>query len=130
MLGIKVPLPMIPGLDMAGEVAGLGKGVTGWGEGEAALINPIYPGKGLMGEMLDGGLAEYCVCSADQLIRIPNGLSFAQAASLPVAHGTAHRMRFDNGGLKEGGAGTDPLRLRRGWHLLCLLSKARRSRIG
>lgn len=102
MPGIKVPLPIIPGLDVAGEVADLGEGVTGWKTGDAVLVNPIYPGKGLMGEMLDGGLAEYCVCHASQLIRIPKGVSFAQAASLPVAYGTAHRMMFENGGIKGG----------------------------
>ncbi len=102
MPGIKVPLPVIPGLDVAGEVAEIGQGVSGWSVGDAVLVNPIWPGKGLMGEMLDGGLAEYCRCSAEQLIRIPNGVTFAQAASLPVAYGTAHRMMFDNGGLKGG----------------------------
>jgi len=102
MPGIKVPLPVIPGLDVTGEVAEAGPGVSGWSVGDPVLVNPIYPGKGLMGEMLDGGLAEYCVCSAEQLIRIPEGVSFSQAASLPVAYGTAHRMMFDNGGLKGG----------------------------
>lgn len=102
MPGIKVPLPIIPGLDVAGEIAEPGEGVTGWNTGDPVLVNPIYPGKGLMGEMLDGGLAEYCVCAAEQLIRIPKGVSFAQAAALPVAYGTAHRMMFENGGLKRG----------------------------
>jgi len=102
MPGIKVPLPVIPGLDVAGEVAELGAGVTGWSVGDPVLVNPIWPGKGLMGEMLDGGLAEYCLCSAEQLIRIPTGVTYAQAASLPVAYGTAHRMMFDNGGVKAG----------------------------
>ena len=102
MPGIKVPLPVIPGLDVAGEVAELGEGVTGWKTGDPVLVNPIWPNKGLMGEMVDGGLAEYCVCSAEQLIRIPSGVTYAQAASLPVAYGTAHRMMFENGGIKGG----------------------------
>ncbi len=102
MPGIQVPLPVIPGLDIAGEVAGLGAGVEGWSEGDSVLINPVHPKKGLMGEMLDGGLAEYCVCAAEQLIAIPHGVSFAEAASLPVAYGTAHRMMFENGHVKAG----------------------------
>ncbi len=102
MPGIKVPLPVIPGLDVAGEVAELGEGVAGWSIGDPVLVNPIWPNKGLMGEMLDGGLAEYCLCSAEQLIRIPAGVTYAQAASLPVAYGTAHRMMFENGGIKGG----------------------------
>jgi alcohol dehydrogenase len=55
-----------------------------------------------MGEMLDGGLAEKTLCSAGQLIAMPEGVSFAQAASLPVAYGTAHRMMFENGGVRAG----------------------------
>ncbi len=102
MPGIKVPLPIVPGLDVAGEIAELGPGVDGWSVGDGVLVNPIHPEKGLMGEMLDGGLAEYCLASAAQLIAIPDGVGFAQAASLPVAYGTAHRMMIANGHVKAG----------------------------
>src|SRR5215831_20615206 len=60
MPGIKVPLPVVPGLDMAGEIAEIGAGVTGWTAGQRVLVNPLNKAKGLMGEMLDGGMAEYC----------------------------------------------------------------------
>ncbi|MGH7093423.1 MAG: zinc-binding dehydrogenase [Stellaceae bacterium] len=96
MPGIKVPLPVVPGLDIAGEVAALGPGVEGWAAGARVLVNPIYPGVGLMGEMRDGGLAEYCTASVQQLIPIPAGVSFEEAAALPVAYGTAHRMLTSN----------------------------------
>ncbi len=102
MPGIKVPIPVVPGLDIAGEVEALGAGVEGWSPGDRVLIDPIWPERGLMGEMLDGGLAEKARCSAGQLVPIPEGVSFAQAASLPVAYGTAHRMMFDNGHVKAG----------------------------
>ena len=92
MPGIPVPLPVIIGLDMAGEITKLGDGVGNWKVGDRVLVNPVNKKKGLMGEMLDGGMAEYCLVSADQLVRIPNEVSFAEAASLPVAYGTAHRM--------------------------------------
>src|SRR6201996_2511720 len=53
MPGIKVPLPVVIGLDMAGGVTGGGgNGEKGAGGGRG-LVNPLYPGKGLMGEMLD-----------------------------------------------------------------------------
>src|SRR2546422_8051311 len=71
MPGIKVPLPVIIGLDMAGEVVELGPGVSGWGPGDRVLVNPVHPQKGLMGEMLDGGMAEYCHVAAEQLLRMP-----------------------------------------------------------
>ena len=92
MPGIKVPLPVVIGLDMAGEITELGAGVTGWMPGDRVLVNPVNKKKGLMGEMLDGGMAEYCLVAADQLVAMPAGVSFEQAASLPVAYGTAHRM--------------------------------------
>ena len=102
MPGIRIPFPMVPGLDIAGEVAALGEGVEGWDIGSPVLVDPIWPGRGLMGETVPGGLAEAAVCSAGQLIAIPEGVSFAQAASLPVAYGTAHRMLFENGDVSAG----------------------------
>src|SRR5262249_20355867 len=86
MPGIKVPLPVIVGLDMAGEIAEIGAGVAGWKVGDRVLVNPLNKKKGLMGEMLDGGMAEYCLVSADQLVAMPEGVSYAEAAALPVAY--------------------------------------------
>jgi alcohol dehydrogenase len=102
MPGIKVPIPVVIGLDMAGDIAEVGPGVSGWKEGDAVLVNPLNKKKGLMGEMLDGGMAEYCLVAADQLIRMPAGVSYAQAASLPVAYGTAHRMLITHKTVKQG----------------------------
>jgi NADPH:quinone reductase-like Zn-dependent oxidoreductase len=92
MPGIKVPLPVIIGLDMAGEIIEVGPGVEGWKPGDRVLVNPLNKKKGLMGEMLDGGMAEQCLVAADQLLRMPPGVRFEDAAALPVAYGTAHRM--------------------------------------
>jgi NADPH:quinone reductase-like Zn-dependent oxidoreductase len=92
MPGIKVPMPMIIGLDLAGEILEVGPGVTGWKPGDRVLVNPLNRRKGLMGEMLHGGLAEKCLVAEDQLLRMPANVTFEQAASLPVAYGTAHRM--------------------------------------
>jgi len=102
MPGIKVPLPVVIGLDMAGVIADVGAGVTGWKAGDRVLVNPLNKTKGLMGEMMDGGMAEYCLVAADQLIAMPAGVSFEQAASLPVAYGTAHRMLITHDTVKKG----------------------------
>ena len=102
MPGIKVPLPVIIGLDMAGEIAEAGPGVGKWKAGDRVLVNPVNRRKGLMGEMLDGGMAEYCLVAADQLVAMPDGVSFEQAASLPVAYGTAHRMLITHNTVKKG----------------------------
>src|SRR2546423_3940317 len=66
MPGIKVPLPVVIGLDLAGEIAEFGAGVAGWKAGDRVLVNPVNRKKGLMGEMLDGGMAENCLAAADQ----------------------------------------------------------------
>ncbi len=102
MPGIKVPMPVIIGLDMAGTVAEIGDGVSGWSIGDRVMVNPIHRKKGLMGEMLDGGMAEYCLVGANQLIRLPDAVSFEVAASLPVAYGTAHRMIVTHKTIKSG----------------------------
>jgi NADPH:quinone reductase-like Zn-dependent oxidoreductase len=102
MPGIKVPLPVVIGLDMAGEIAEVGQGVAGWKVGDRVLVNPLNKKKGLMGEMLDGGMAEYCLVAADQLVAMPAGVSFEDAAALPVAYGTAHRMLITHDTVKRG----------------------------
>jgi alcohol dehydrogenase len=102
MPGIKVPLPVVVGLDMAGEISEIGPGVTGWKVGDRVLVNPLNKKKGLMGEMLDGGMAEYCLVAADQLIAMPAGVTFEAAAALPVAYGTAHRMLITHDTVRKG----------------------------
>ncbi|MEC5344253.1 zinc-binding dehydrogenase [Brenneria populi] len=102
MPGIKVPLPVIPGLDLAGTIDDIGEGVTGWNVGDRVLVNPLKPGVGLMGEMTDGGMAEYALVDERQLIALPDGVTFAQAAALPAAYGTAHRMLITHGAIKTG----------------------------
>ena len=102
MPGIKVPLPVVIGLDMAGEIVETGAGIEGWKAGDRVLVNPLNKKKGLMGEMMDGGMAEYCLVSVEQLIRMPDGVSFEEAAALPVAYGTAHRMLITHNTIKKG----------------------------
>jgi alcohol dehydrogenase len=93
---------MIIGLDIAGHILEVGAGVSGWQTGDRVLVNPLNKQKGLMGEMMHGGLAEKCLVAADQLIRMPDGVSFEQAAALPVAYGTAHRMIITHDTIKKG----------------------------
>ena len=118
MPGIKVPLPVVIGLDMAGEIAELGPDVTGWNAGDRVLVNPLNKKKGLMGEMLDGGMAEYCRVAADQLVAMPPDVSFEEAAALPVAYGTAHRMLITHDTVKSGRSRARSRRQRRRRHRL------------
>ena len=103
MPGIKVPLPMIIGLDLSGEILETGAGVDAkWKRGDRVLVNPLNRERGLMGEMMHGGLAEKCLVAEHQLIRMPEGVSFEQAAALPVAYGTAHRMIVTHDTIRKG----------------------------
>lgn len=102
MPGIKVPLPVVIGLDLAGVISEVGAGVEGFALGDRVLVNPLKPDVGLMGEMTDGGMAEYARVDARQLIKLPDNVSVEQAAALPVAYGTAHRMLITHNTVKKG----------------------------
>ena len=93
--GIRLPLPLIAGSDIAGEVVGVGRAVRGWTAGDRVLVDPAFrDGRrvGLIGETADGGRAEYVVVPASQLLTVPEGVTLEDAAALPLAYGTAHRM--------------------------------------
>ncbi len=103
MPGIKIAMPAIMGLDVAGEIAAIGPGVEGWAIGDRVVADPINRVEGgLMGETVHGGLAELCRARAHQLVRIPDGVSFTDAAALPCAYGTALRMMYKIGNVKAG----------------------------
>ena len=68
----------VPGLDVAGEIAAIGEGVTGFSVGDpvCALVN-------------GGGYAAFCTVPALQCMTVPRGLTFIEAASLPEVYFTA-----------------------------------------
>ena len=103
MPGIRIAMPAIMGLDVAGEIVAVGQGVDGWSAGDRVVVDPINRVEGgLMGETVHGGLAELCRARAHQLIRIPDGVGFADAAALPCAYGTAMRMMHTIGQVQAG----------------------------
>ena len=75
----KPPLPFTPGLDIAGEVAALGEGVSN-----------LEVGNAVVGGARLGGFAEYAVLSTDALKPKPARLSFAEAAANGAADLTAY----------------------------------------
>lgn len=81
----------ILGLEVAGTVRGLGPGVDRWSVGDRVM--------GLVG---GGGYAEYAVAYADHLMRIPESLSFEEAACICEAYITAYLNVFMLGGLEDG----------------------------
>ena len=81
----------IPGLEYAGEIAALGPGVDGWREGDRVF--------GIVG---GGAHAEYVAVPAATLARIPDGMSWTDAAAIPEAFITAHDALVTQGGLAAG----------------------------
>jgi NADPH2:quinone reductase len=81
----------IPGLEVAGEVAAVGSGVTRWKVGDAvcALVN-------------GGGYAQYCIARQEVTLPIPAGFDLKLAAGLPEALMTAWLNVFMLGRLKAG----------------------------
>ena len=105
MAGHKVPMPVIMGLDLAGEIVALGEGAGAeWKKGDRVLVDPIdrVGAGGLIGEMRHGGLAELCKVPVHQLVRLPDNVSFEAAACLPVAYGTALGMMYTIGNVQKG----------------------------
>jgi len=75
--------PHIPGLDGAGVVDAVGPDVTAWKAGDRVYYH---------GDMTKrGAFAEYAVTSAATAALIPEGVSFAEAASIPTAGLTAYQ---------------------------------------
>lgn len=102
--GIKTPLPMIPGGDISGEVVGFGPRteVPGFTVGSRVMVNPLVPGKGVFGETVRGGACELITVPAENLVAIPDGVSYEDAAALPIAYGTAYRMMMTRAQVKAG----------------------------
>jgi NADPH:quinone reductase len=93
-LGAYPPPPNAPttlGLEVAGEVAALGKGATRWKVGDRVTA--------LLG---GGGYAEYAAVDSRHALPIPKGLDLVQAAGLPETVFTVFANVFEHGGLKAG----------------------------
>ncbi|MBV9725165.1 MAG: zinc-binding dehydrogenase, partial [Gammaproteobacteria bacterium] len=105
MPGITIPLPVIVGSDIAGQITELGRDVTGWRIGDRVLVDPVFREgnrHGMIGETAHGGRAEYVAVPAAQLVAVPDAVSLEDAASLPLAYGTAYRMLVTQGRLARG----------------------------
>jgi NADPH:quinone reductase-like Zn-dependent oxidoreductase len=105
--------PRIPVSDGVGEVVAVGKSVSRWkiGDRVAGLFLPKWLDNELTvekyvsplgGAVADGVLAEYVVFDEQAVVKLPENLSYAQAATLPVAaltawHAVARRSRIHSG---------------------------------
>jgi len=102
MPDLPTKMPRIPGGDVAGIVRAVGEGVSKDWIGKRVVLFPRFPEGGVLGEHGHGGLCEYMSVDQRQLIEIPDAVNFQQAAALPIAYGTSHRMLFTRGKIKAG----------------------------
>ena len=81
-------MPRILGGDCAGDVAAVGAGVTGLSEGRRVVVNPLYGASPpqVLGVNRNGSNAEFVATPAENVVPIPDGLSYEQAAALPTVY--------------------------------------------
>jgi NADPH:quinone reductase-like Zn-dependent oxidoreductase len=82
--------PVPSGIEFAGEIVEVGEDATGWHVGERVMARG------------SGGYAEYALAMCTALIRIPDGMSYAEAASIPNVFITSHDALITNAQLEHG----------------------------
>ncbi|RME77025.1 MAG: alcohol dehydrogenase, partial [Planctomycetota bacterium] len=113
MEGMKLPLPMILGSDIAGEILEVGEGVSHEWVGKRVILNPGYScgncsfcweGEislcskyGILGETRDGGYAELITVPVNQVLELPEGKTFIEGAAFPLVFLTSWRMLVKRG---------------------------------
>src|SRR6184192_1610955 len=115
---VPIPLPHIPGSDVAGEIARIGADVTAIRVGQKVVLAPLVScGKctaclaGLdnhcrqasnLGYMIDGGSAEFVRAPEVNCLAYPENLKWEEAAAIPLVFQTAWHMLVTRGELQAG----------------------------
>ncbi len=113
-----LPLPLITGVDVSGIIDEAGADVAGWRAGDSVTFYSLVtcgdceycrsghltvcPEHRIIGEHINGGLAEYVVVPARNLIAKPERLTHVEVAALPVVSMTAWHMLISIGRLQAG----------------------------
>lgn len=116
--GLNLKLPHIMGSDGSGDVVATGERVTGFAAGDRVAINPArscgrcsYCLRGqdnlcdqfaIVGEHIDGFFAEFTAVPARQLVKLPDHVSYADAAAASLVFVTAWHSLITRGGLQAG----------------------------
>ena len=116
--GHRFPLPLVPGSDVAGEIAALGPGVDDPAPGTPVLLAPatscghcarcvagadhLCRHYAILGEHRDGGYAEAIAVPRRNLLPFPKGLSYVEAAAVPLTFLTAWHMLVGRAALRAG----------------------------
>ncbi len=106
--GLRLPLPHIPGADASGVVSAIGDGVTEASVGDRVIVNPtlscgtcefcirgdasLCRSFKIIGEQVQGTCCEKLVVPQQNVVKIPEHISFEDAASVPLVFLTAWRM--------------------------------------
>lgn len=115
---LKLEMPHIPGADAAGVILEVGEGVEGVGPGDRVAVNPTIScdrcefclrgeqnlciHHSILGEFQRGTYAEQVVVPALNVIRLPDHVSFADAAAFSLVGVTAWQMLITRGRLLPG----------------------------
>ncbi|MBD0378872.1 zinc-dependent alcohol dehydrogenase family protein [Paenibacillus sedimenti] len=102
------PYPIVPGHEFSGVVHAIGEGVTGLREGDRVSADPsLFCGQcpycktgkgnqctnwGALGNTVDGSMAEYVRVPAGNVVKIPDSMSFAEAAFIEPMACVVHAM--------------------------------------
>lgn len=116
--GVRYPLPLIPGCDLAGVIEEAGESARGLKAGDEIVAAPgVSCGRcaacasgednlcrhyGILGENRDGGCAEYAVIPAVNALPRPANLSPREAAAMPLVFLTAWHMLVARAGVRPG----------------------------
>jgi len=117
---VAIPLPHIPGSDVAGEIARIGAEVTTVRVGQKVVLAPLVScGKCAacvaggdnqcrqatnLGYMIDGGCAEFVCAPEVNCLPYPENLAFEEAAAIPLVFQTAWHMLIARAQLQPGEA--------------------------
>ena len=116
--GFKLSLPFWTGCDIAGDVAQVGAAVKDVAAGDRVAVNPnLHCGRcefcvkgehslcvsyGILGEHIQGGLADYVRVAADKVLKLPEHVKYEDAAAFILVNMTAWRMLVTQARLRAG----------------------------
>jgi len=116
--GFELPLPFWTGCDIAGDVTQVGTAVKDVAVGERVAVNPnlhcghcefcmkgeqsLCVSYGILGEHVQGGLAEYVRVAGDKVLKLPEPVTYEDAAAFILVNMTAWRMLVTQARLRAG----------------------------
>ncbi len=86
---VQPPFPFSPGMECAGIVTEIGDDV-----------DTVKVGDRVMAEHGDGGYAEYVLAPQETTFKIPDNMTFDQAAAFPITYGTTYHALVDRAAIQ------------------------------